>query len=148
MPLFSRSGPRLIRQAPWALLFLVGCGSGSTDGISRYGVSGSVTFNGKPLETGSISFDPDGGSANPTSGGSLIQSGSYSIEQATGLTSGTYRVAIRSGGDSAAPKDEAPGPPARKPSKEPIPAQYNSKSTLKVEVKDSGSPRFDFDLKS
>ena len=107
-----------------------------------------MTFNGKPLESGSISFDPEGASANPTSGGSLIQGGGYSLAQVSGLTPGTYKVAIRSGGDSSAPKDEAPGAPPRKSTKDPIPAQYNNKSTLKVELKDGGTTRFDFDLKS
>ena len=148
MRMRSQGKPLASRVAPWALLVLVGCGGGATDELPRRAVSGSVTFNGKPLGSGSIAFDPVGGSANPTSGGSLVQGGSYSIAQAMGLTPGTYMVSIRSGGDTALPLDEAPGAPPRKAAKDPIPDKYNNKSGLKVELKDGGTTRFDFDLKS
>ena len=78
----------------------------------------------------------------------MIVDGRYSIERAKGLAPGKYRVSILSQG-GAAPTDEAPGPQTSPPpSKDPIPARYNSASTLKIEVIPGGSKPFDFPLKS
>lgn len=154
MRIRSRSRSRVAGLIPCALLACWGCGDAATDKLPRHAVSGSVTLDGKPLDSGMISFDPDSAAqADPVSGGGLVQGGSYSIAQATGLTPGTYRVSIRSGGGGggAAPAtDQAPGAPPKKAAakKDPIPEQYNAKSTLKAEVKDGSSARFDFDLKS
>ena len=148
MRMRSQRKPLVSWVSPWTLFVLVGCGGAATDGLPRHAVSGSVTLDGKPLDSGSITFDPAGGAANSTSGGSLIQGGNYSIAQAMGLTPATYKVSIRSGGDAPPPASEAPGAPKRKATKDPIPEKYNSKSILQVELKDGGTGRFDFDLKS
>ena len=51
-----------------ALGVAVGC-SGSDDGLPREPVSGTVTFDGKPLATGTISFMPTKGSGEGGGGG-------------------------------------------------------------------------------
>jgi hypothetical protein len=69
-----------------ALLTLaqVGCGSGN------FGtVSGSVTYNGTPIEKGTISFYPVDGNS-PTAGGE-IANGKYKVSQ---LTPGRKRVQV------------------------------------------------------
>ena len=146
-----RFGGRIAGLIPCTLLVCWGCGDAATDNLPRHAVSGSVTLDGKPLASGMISFDPDSaGQAHPVAGGGLIQDGSYSIAQAAGLTPGTYRVSIRSGGQDSAPApDQAPGAPPKKATaaRDPIPDRYNAQLALKAEVKDGGSTRFDFDLK-
>ncbi|WP_435009193.1 hypothetical protein P12x_000443 [Tundrisphaera lichenicola] len=127
---------------------LSGCDA-PTDDLPRQSVSGSVTLDGKPLASGSITFDPVGpGNANPVAGGAPISNGSYSLGAANGLTPGNYLVSIISGGDDAPSAAEAPGMPPRKAKKDPIPAKYNTKSTLKVEVKAGDSSSKDFELDS
>ena len=41
--------------------FVVGCDSSKTKDVQRVRVSGKVTLDGKPLQTGSIAFDPENG---------------------------------------------------------------------------------------
>ena len=148
MPIHSRLRPHVLWLAPWGLLGGFGCDDPSADGLPRHAVSGSITLDGKPLESGMISFDPDEGAATPVSGGGLVQGGQYSIGRATGLTPGVYRVSIRSGGGTGSSVSEAPGGPPKKAAKDLVPEQYNAKSTLKADLKDGGSTRFDFDLKT
>lgn len=142
--------PRLIRGALALLLACgCGCGCGSGDGLPRQRVSGSVTLDGKPLESGSITFDPeDPGRANAVSGFAMIRGGSYAIAAAAGLTPGQYRVSIVSTGGEAAPATEAPGAPPRKVAEGLVPAKYNTHSSLKAEVKPDGTGPVDFALTS
>lgn len=123
-----------------------GCSSDS-DGLAREPVWGTVTFDGQPLERGSIMFLPEG--ELPTQGGATIAGGKYSIGQSEGLVAGNYRVAISSpeGGPETIEDttNNAPGMPP-KPRKELIPSHYNSKSTLAAEVKAGASNAFNFDL--
>ncbi len=123
-----------------------GCSS-DADELAREAVSGTVTFDGQPLERGAITFVPEG--QVPTQGGASITDGKYSIAKSEGLVAGNYNVAITSPlGDAEKAKDavtNAPGMPP-KPPKDLIPAQYNKKSTLKAEVKAGASNVFDFNL--
>lgn len=122
-------------------------GCGSSDGLDRKEVSGTVTFDGKPLPNGSIQFQPkaaDGGVA--VSGGSTIEAGRYRIRREQGLTPGTYQVVILSHASSLpGAEDELPGQMTKAP-KELIPAQYNVKTTLTAAVTADGKNVFDFDL--
>ena len=140
---------RTVGLIPGVLACGGGCGGEPSDGLPRRAVFGSVNFAGNPVASGSIAFDPDGdGNAQAVSGGAMIRDGSYSIDRASGLTPGTYRVSIRSAGESTPLSSEAPGAPPRKAPRDLIPDKFNSKSTLKVELKEGGTSRFDFDLKN
>ena len=132
------------------LLFAAGCGGGSADGLDHQNVYGSVTLDGAPLPSGLISFDPAEGTAGGVSAGGVITDGKYNIPGDQGPTPGTYRVSIRSAGadDEGFDPNAAPGEaPKRKTVKDPIPAQYNTKSTLTAEVK-AQATQADFELKS
>src|SRR5690349_1325348 len=79
-----------------ALVLSIVPGCGDDDGIGRrYQVSGTVTYNGKPLEKGTIKFQaaaPDGRSA-----AGEIEQGSYRLTTQTagdGALPGKYRVSI------------------------------------------------------
>ncbi len=120
-----------------ALGLAVGC-SGTTDDLPREAVTGTVTLDGAPLPSGSISFSPDGG--GPGGGGGTIKDGRFSIARDVGLPPGNYTVAI----NSSKPREDrtkpaqAGGGKAVDVAKELIPTKYNSKSTLKVEIKKGG----------
>ncbi len=67
---------------------LTGCGSSS-----RNALQGSVTLDGEPVKTGTISFLPAAGTSGNSSGGE-IKDGKYSIPAEVGLQPGEYRVTI------------------------------------------------------
>jgi hypothetical protein len=122
-------------------VLVAGCGPANPQG--RMAISGRVTLEGQPLDQGSIQFTALEGDSGIGSGG-VIQNGSYSIETEKGLPPGKYRVRIFSGESAGAPADEMPGESSEAP-RERIPAQYNTESTLEIEVA-PGKTTFDFNL--
>lgn len=132
--------------ALWLLLVLpvvIGCGGGKEGQMT---VTGSVTLDGQPLESGRIIFMPkEKGSATATSGGGKIENGKYEAE----VSSGKMGVSIRASKDvpieNPSEEDKARGLTTRPESI--IPARYNDKSELEADVS-SSSREFDFDLKS
>ncbi|MBA2116512.1 carboxypeptidase regulatory-like domain-containing protein [Bremerella alba] len=129
----------------FAFITLLGCESAvDTDG--RQALSGNVSLNGAPIQDGSIRFEPVAGK---TASGSTITDGQYTIPAAKGLKPGKYRVFI----NAVEPETEErsvddlmnnPGP-ARK---ELIPAKYNTKSDVTVEITEAGPNEFDFPIDS
>jgi len=116
---------------------LAGCGSSG-----RVTATGMVTFDGQPVETGTIVFQPLDRAAAPE--GAPISGGRYTVE----CPPGRQRVQIR----GTRPVDESRVPrtmprlgtaPVRE---DYIPAAYNTESTLEVEVVAGGSNVFDFKL--
>ena len=71
------------------LLALVGC---SSDG--RMAANGTVTLDGKPLESGMISFQPAPGSVGHSAGGQ-IKDGEFRLPADHGLKPGKYLVTIQ-----------------------------------------------------
>jgi hypothetical protein len=75
----------------WAV---AGCGD---DGLpKRYPVYGTVTYQGKPLESGTITFTP-GDLHNGRSAGGTIKEGNYSLASLTaddGAMAGNYKVSV------------------------------------------------------
>ncbi len=119
-----------------------GCDSG--DGLPRQAVSGTVTYDGKPVKSGNIQFTPaDPNMKNPVSGGAPIMNGKYSIDKEVGLVPGKYNVSISSA-SSEIEAGETPGSVKALP-KEGLPAKYNAQSKLSAEVK-SSSTSIDFNL--
>ncbi len=136
--------PFLLRAAVvWRLALLlgialpaVGCGRG----LDRCAVDGSVTFDGQPVDRGTIEFSPTAAD-QPSASGAVVQDGEYSIPRRTGLAPGKYRVRIYS--PTPAPARQGPDVP---PPVERIPANYNTKTELTVEVTPSGPNTFDFHM--
>jgi hypothetical protein len=73
------------------LLSLIGGCGGS--GIERAIVSGSVTFDGKPIEKGFIRFFPIKGTVGPM-WGAQITDGAYRADGKGGVPVGTHRVEV------------------------------------------------------
>lgn len=127
------------------LLTSVGCGpAANSDG--RKAVTGNISLNGAPIQSGSIRFEPESGQ---TASGSTIAEGKYEIPADKGLMPGKYRVFINAtepDSDQRSVEDlmNNPGPPK----KELIPAKYNKKSEVTIEVTKEGPNQFDFPIES
>jgi hypothetical protein len=71
---------------------LAGCSGSKYSGDKRYPLAGEVTFEGQPIDLGSITFTPEGDKGR-TSGG-VITDGKYTVPEENGANAGTYRVQI------------------------------------------------------
>ena len=131
--------------AGWTLSFigcllLTGCGGGPT-GPTLYKVSGSVSFDGAPVEVGRIEFRRAEGDKRAFSG--EIKGGSYSLQCEAGKVDVVITASrIIPGKFDTSNPDDPPQPVGEMY----IPEKYNAKSTLTAEVK-SGSNDIPFDLK-
>jgi hypothetical protein len=112
------------------LAAIVGCGE--ADG--RLPLSGVVTWQGRPLQRGSIVFVPASGHRGPKVGAEIV-AGQYQIAKERGPTAGTYRVEVRSdsGERPHSPTDSRPrtAPVAQPVS---ISSEFNSQSRLTVAI--------------
>ena len=72
-------------------VLLCGCAS-EYDGEPRYPLTGTATFNGEPIDLGSISLIPAGGGGRASGG--VITDGKYVIPEIKGPNAGTYRVEV------------------------------------------------------
>lgn len=131
---FSFVGLSLL--ATLTLFSVSGCGRGS-DG--RVPVSGTVTLDGAPMESGSVIFYTGAGSA----GVGTIQGGNFTVSEAgssAGVQPGSYKVAIESW-ETAPGEVNADGEIAAE-GKSRIPEKYNSAETsgLTAEVKAGAEP--------
>jgi hypothetical protein len=128
------------------LLATVLAGGCSTSTIST---EGRVALDGKPVETGSITFVPVEDTPSADSGGA-IERGAYSLPRSVNFKPGVFRVEIRSQKKTGnrIPAG-SPAPPGTLVDEvvEIIPEKYNAASMLRVEVK-PGSNTFDFALDS
>jgi len=81
-------------------LLLAGCGSDLAS------VTGTVTYDGKPLQTGTVGFFPVG--AGPAGYGSIQPDGSFRIRtgQQAGLPPGEYRITVQATGPIPEPTPE------------------------------------------
>ena len=149
----------------WAVFAVVSCGCSTKPGtnysqMNLLSVSGTVTLDGQPLSNAVITFEePDKGTF---SYGMTDASGHYTLRfdsEMTGCTSGTKRVEIsttrkilglNTSEEGAAPAGEAEGESGggqAPSSQELVPAHYNKKSELLVEVSSSATTH-DFKLTS
>ncbi|MBY0395501.1 MAG: hypothetical protein K2X91_03390, partial [Thermoleophilia bacterium] len=76
-----------------ALLIAIAAGCSTGDGLPRQSVSGTVTFAGKPLETGQIQFQP-ATEKEGIAAGAIVTAGSFEIPRLEGPVPGKYRVMI------------------------------------------------------
>jgi hypothetical protein len=115
-------------------LALCGCGG------SPVPVSGTVTFEGKPLPEGDIIFTDLEGKVAPDAG--KIRDGSYSVA----VKPGKKKVEIRASKPIALPPGKKGPMGEGEMWVDYIPARYNTKSELAAEVS-SASTKHDFALK-
>jgi hypothetical protein len=139
-----------------------GCSGG--DSLPRERLSGTVTLDGQPLEKGTIRFMPTAQENASTATETIITSGAYEVPASTGLLPGPYQVSISAveeikGSRPASRVRRGPGydpeggtgvedSSADVRVREILPAQYNTRSTLKADVTKGGKNVFDFPLTS
>lgn len=123
-----------------------GCGGPKYPGDQRFPLSGAATFEGQPIDLGSITLLPAGGGTKSPSGG-VITDGKFSIPEVTGPNAGTYRVEIhwlKRTGKQLLDKDTGEMYDQRI---EALPNKFHKNSELTVEVPTPANTH-DFDLKS
>ena len=106
---------------------LVGCGRG--DGIQRVDLSGAATYRGQPIESGSITFDPQGGGPVAVA---QIAGGVYKATGPGAVPVGKYIVRISSTVEDR--ENWVEGAMPEPPQRELLPARYNRQSDLTMEV--------------
>lgn len=111
-----------------AMASLAGCGKGSYDGPSRAEVFGTVTWNGEPVQGGTINFFP--ATQGARTAGATITDGKYRIEEAMGPEMGEHNVMINWGIKKN--PDNLDDPLI-----EQIPPEYNRDSKLKATISKS-----------
>ncbi|VTR90792.1 Uncharacterized protein OS=Planctomyces maris DSM 8797 GN=PM8797T_14921 PE=4 SV=1 [Gemmata massiliana] len=122
-----------------ALVVLTGCGG-------RGAVEGTVTFNGEPVDNGGINFVAEDGKS--TGAGGEIKDGKYTITGDRAPAPGKYKVQIvwnkKTGrvitdtADTGAKVNET---------RQVIPEQFNTQTTLTAEIKSGANTGVNFDLK-
>jgi hypothetical protein len=125
-----------------ALAALPGCG----DTGPRSSVKGRVTYDGVPVDEGSIAFVPaDSGEGRVRATGA-IEDGSYEFDSHHGPNPGKYRVEIywwkKTGRQIPSPSGKA----FKDEIEQPVPARYNEQTELTIDVQ-PGRNTCDFDLK-
>lgn len=129
-----------------ALVAGAGCGGSSTEHPETVPVKGTVSYQGKPLTSGTISFVSDTGQ---TASGSIGSDGSYTLStfaEGDGAVLGHHKVSVVADDQ---PGDIMPGSsPGYKPTKAVVPKKYNDpgSSTLEATVAKGQEP-IAFDLK-
>ncbi|MDR1493250.1 MAG: hypothetical protein LBT05_11075 [Planctomycetaceae bacterium] len=120
-------------------VMLTGCGR--SDG--RIVIRGNVTLDGVSLGDGTIAFFPTGGGNGVSSGGSVKQ-GLY----ASDVMPGKYVVQITANRKTGKMLPSSSGDPPIEEFEQYIPAKYNKKSELTIEVENKSKQTFDFTLES
>jgi len=121
-----------------AACLLGGCNQGpAREANPRYVVTGTVTQDGQPIEEGEIIFESaeDATAGIPPAIGK-IENGKYEVKAAPGTKKVSISAKVANG-----PADVT----GVQPTKETIPAKYNTKTTLTTEVSE-GENTADFDL--
>ena len=132
------------KRSRWSLAFallltpvlLIGCGS---DGPTTYEVSGTVTFEGTPVEEGEIIFRSADGVTGSWAG--KIIAGKYTIQSTNGQKSVSITAYEKTDSDFKAESGED-----AKIVTMYIPEKYNKKTELTAEIT-SETNEYDFDLK-
>lgn len=114
---------------------LCGCGAGSTEAPRMHEVSGTVKFEGEPLESGAIILDSATGETIPVQG--AINNGEFKFEAPPGpkivrITASRETGEVDQYGEKVAESF--------------IPARYNSESEMKRDVLEGEENVFEFDL--
>ena len=118
--------------------FIAGCDSGPP----HADISGTITFEGKPVEIGAITFFPLDGKSQPA--GSEIKDGAYK----TKVGYGEWKVSISATKVVGKRKlyGNNPNSPEMPLTAEALPERYNEKTELKLDVKERTIVK-DYELK-
>jgi len=125
---------------------MTGCSRQEYSGAKRFPLSGKVTFDGEPIDVGSISFLPPDGGDQRVSGGYILN-GEYSVPEAQGANAGKHRVEIRWQKLTGKKTRDRASEELTEQRAEGLSPKYHKDSILTADVSPTQT-RFDFDLKS
>lgn len=132
----------LLMTAFITLTGLPGCGG--EDGPTTYPVSGTVTYQGKPLTKGQIAFRPDTerGGSGPMQAGNIVD-GKFTCE----ATEGPKRIEIYGSWKIPGEFVTAPDGSGKKfPKMASLPGKFNEMSKLTTTIKPTENTGVDFAL--
>ncbi len=139
-------------RAPFALILcglslLSGCFGGSSEHIEQAAVTGTVTYDGKPLASGNILFVPDVDASGKPLRGQAVQAtitdGTYSLTAEAGPVVGSNKVQITATRKTG--KFQESDGQKIEIEQQYLPAKYNSNTTLKQDIT-AGENTADFTL--
>jgi len=122
------------------VLLAVGCGP------SHVPLSGDVSYDGQPIDDGTITFTSPTGATDTPKPSCRIEGGKYTFEKGTGPAPGKYKVEItwlRKTGQKVPTGDGE----MRDEKVQVLPERFNAQTTLTADVT-SGTKTLDFALKS
>ncbi|OYW15607.1 MAG: hypothetical protein B7Z55_14955 [Planctomycetales bacterium 12-60-4] len=123
----------------------LGCGQTAPyTGETRFPVQGKVTFNGEPVNGGTIAFIQQDEKSRPAGG--PIVNGTYRVTENQGPNASTYRVEIRWLKPTGAKRKDDDTGEMVDVVKEVIPKRFNDQSELSASVSHEKLD-FNFDLK-
>tara|TARA_R110002095_G_scaffold122994_2_gene106886 strand:- start:1026 stop:1442 length:417 start_codon:yes stop_codon:yes gene_type:complete len=125
------------------VILLQGCGNSGPPEPERAVVTGTVKFEGEPVQTGNISFTPEKG---PVALGPVID-GLYQIDRKGGVPVGNCKVEIYGFKETGEEMIVGAGGRTEKVTRQIIPPNYNAASTIKVSIEAGQENHHDFDLK-
>jgi len=148
----SRTSPKVQRFLRFLrggmVLFLTPLfGCGSSDGLNRQAISGTVTLDGQPIPIGAILFEP-ATQESGTAVGATIRQGGFAIARREGPVPGSYQVRVYSSSGIQAPPAQGQTDRTPRPMVERIPARYNTQTELRATVLGRHANPFRFDLDS
>lgn len=127
------AGKRLRGIVAVAVLVPLAIGCSKPDPFARQPVKGTITWQGKPIQFGTVTFEPAGG--QKTGATASIADGAFSIGRDAGPSPGNYAVWVHAfdrGADpppGTAPGEEGPPP------KDILPEKYRTGAAGQFEVK-------------
>jgi hypothetical protein len=127
------------------LVALIGCGS--SDGLNRQAITGTVSLDGLPIARGAILFE-QATQASGTAVGATIQQGTFAISRQEGPVPGDYLVRVYSSSETQARPADGQTDRSPRPMVERFPPRYNTQTELRARVLDRSVNRFRFDLNS
>lgn len=133
---------RVLLLSAMTVVALAGCGE-----RRRMPIEGAVTLDNRPLEKGAIVFRPLAGTPGPTAG-ATIADGKFAILPSGGPFAGDFVVEITAAGRTGRKAINIRTDRLEDEYTQILPARYNSRSELQVEVKDNALNRFEFALTS
>lgn len=142
-----QSQVRFALAASSSMFIMTGALSGCGEVEGRYAVGGAVSYDGKPIPDGTISFVPPDVQSRRAAGAE-INNGVYAIAKADGLEAGDYQVVIFAERPSGRKieADEGSSEMIDEPEQY-IPRMYNALTTLSVEIS-ADQTDLNFDLEA
>lgn len=126
-----------------ATLLVLGAGCGGGSGLDLHPVSGTVTFDGQPVEDGYITFRAQSG--DPRGFAGPIKQGKYTAETFAKPMKVSITAFRDVPGKFVQPAPDLPKEPAREQF---IPARYNEATELQADIPSGGNKQLDFSLTS